>query len=423
MNISPLGLRKAVLRGLRVPVVALVSSISTLLAGLRAAEPPAEDKTHALFMGLDLSVEHEKTFHRVKDVSGDSFVITAKAAPVFLPVNRASRNLRVNNVLKLTSVSASITNLTSKRVYTARADPKMRRMVEMNRAMASMDDAQSLAIDKAAALSQATSGINTGDQDISGSGGAAHADWQEANARATAAAFDSAQTSSTLANSYLTSSAFVEGRTQDDLAKELFDGIEATFELSSETPLNNPYVLLVARFREPRAPVSTARNWIYAESLDPISSTPVKFHVMKGGFPPGYVLEDFQVHIYNRGEEVATNVSSKRVSLTREEAFEYVMIQYVSAHKGATLPAAPAMGKLPPDFNARLTGGQFNQTYYVKVTKDGTANGAYMDESCMQKIEDPYLESVVNSIRFTPALEKGKPVDAVTRLKLNDLPH
>jgi hypothetical protein len=398
-------------RGFLILAAALVSLNSTSLMGLRASETTAEEKTHTLFMGLDLSLEHEKKFHRVRDVSGDSFVITANAAPVFLPVNRASRNLRVNNALKLTSVSAAISNLTSNRAYTPQADPKMRRMVEMNRAIATLDDAESLAIDKSALIAQTATPLDPN----------AGAGVREARDREVTAASDKAQAASSLANSYLTSSSFLDGRVQDDLAKELFDGIEVKFELSSETPLNNPYVLLVARFREPGAPASTARNWIYAKSLDPIGTTPLKFHVMKGGFPPGYTLEDFKVHLYNRGEEVATNVASKRVSLTRDEAFEYVMVQYLGSHKGATLPATAAMGKLPPDFKARLTGGQLRQTYFVKVSKDGTANGAYLDEACSQKIEDSYLKSVVESIRFKPALEKGKPVDAVAQLKLEDL--
>jgi hypothetical protein len=186
--------------------------------------------------------------------------------------------------------------------------------------------------------------------------------------------------------------------------------------------LNDPYFLLVARFREPKAPASSARNWIYAKSLEPLSSTPVRFKLLKGGFPRGYILEDFDVHLYNRGDEVATNVSPKRVPLTRDEAFEYVKIQYLGSHKAATLPPTPAMGKLPPDLHSRLSGGQFSREYYVKVSKEGLAQGAFMDEACSQKIEDGYLENVVKSIRFRPALDKGKPTEGVARLKLEDLP-
>lgn len=332
-------------------------------------------------------------------------MITANAAPVLLPVNRASHNLKVSSALKLTSVSGSITNLKSERTYTPGNDPQMNRMKEMNRAVAALEDNKALAIDRYSALSREIAGP--------------YGDPTGALERAKAEAMDAFDSASILSNSALISG--FDGKVQSDLAKELYDAIEIKFELSAETPLNNPYILLVARFRERNAPPSTARNWIYAESLQPIDSKPVEFHRIKGGFPRGYILEDFKVHLYNRGEEVATNVSSKRVPLTREEAFEYVKIQYIASHKGATVPATPAMGKLPPDFNTRITGGQFNRTYYVKVSKDGVAEGAFMDAACKQRIEDAYLESVVNSIRFKPALEKGKPVSAVAPLKLDKL--
>ena len=394
------------MQSLRLIAAGIAATLSAQLAPVRAAEPSTEDQTHTLFMGLDLSIEHQKSFHRVRDVSGDSFVITAGAAPVLLPVNRASHNLKVSSALKLTGVSGSITNLKSERTYTAGNDPQMNRMKEMNRAIGALEDNKSLAIDRYASIKREIAGP--------------YADPSGAMERAADEAMASFESASILSNSALISG--FDGKAQSDLAKELYDAIEVKFELSAETPLNNPYILLVARFREPNAPPSTARNWIYAESLRPIDSTPVKFHRIKGGFPPGYILEDFKVHLYNRGEEVATNVSSKRVPLTREEAFEYVKIQYIASHKGATVPATPAMGKLPPDFNARITGGQFNRTYYVKVSKDGVAEGAFMDADCKQKIEDEYLESVVNSIRFKPALEKGKPVSAVAQLKLDKLP-
>jgi hypothetical protein len=388
----------------------------------RADEPAAESKTHTLFMGLDLSIENQNAFHRVKDVSGDSFVITTNAAPVFLPTNRVSHNLKVSKALKLTSVSASITNFTSGRAYTVTNNPRMQRLKEMNMAVSALEANQALAIDRAAAISQEQPGIYAGIDDVSGSGAAAQLAAEDRAAKAFDDAMVKYNTSSILANSNLVMGSFYEGQAQGDLAQELFDAIEAEFELSAETPLNNPYMLLVAKFREPKAPPSSARNWIYAKSLDPIGSTPVKFKILKGGFPRGYTLDDFSVHLYNRGEEVATNISAKRVPLTRDEAFEYVKIQYVSSHKGATLPATPAMGKLPTDLHARLSGGQFNREYYVKVSKEGLAEAAFMDEACSEKIADPYLDNVVRSIRFKPALAKGKPVDAVARLKLEDLP-
>jgi hypothetical protein len=114
-------------------------------------------------------------------------------------------------------------------------------------------------------------------------------------------------------------------------------------------------------------------------------------------------------------------VADKRVPLTRDEAFQYVLIDYVSSHKGASLPATPAMGKLPADLRARLGSGQLTQFFYVKVSKEGMPVEAYLDESCSHKVDDPYLQSVIRDLRFNPALEKGRPVGGIALLKLGDL--
>ena len=185
---------------------------------------------------------------------------------------------------------------------------------------------------------------------------------------------------------------------------------------------DNPYVVIVAQYHDSDEAKGTAHNWIYAKELDPIDRTPRKVTIRKGGFPQGFELEGFQVHLYDRGRELATNVAERRMTLTRDEAFKYVLLEYLAAHKGANVPATPAMARLPPDLRERLSGAQFTQTFYVKVTKDGLPQDAYVDPSCLQKVEDAYLQSVIADIRFNPELEKGQPVAGMARLKLEALP-
>jgi hypothetical protein len=197
-----------------------------------------------------------------------------------------------------------------------------------------------------------------------------------------------------------------------------FDALAVTFEVSSAKPLDHAYAVISARYQDRDG---VAGNWIYAKALGPIGAALKKVKIEQGGFPAGFQLQDFQVHLYNGSEEIATNVSPKRVPLTPDEAFEFVVMDYVGSHKGATLPAVPAMGKLPPDLASRIAGGEFKQTFYVKVSKDGLANDVFRDRSCVSKVDDPYLLSVVESLRFKPALENGKPVDGVAALKLGQL--
>ena len=205
------------------------------------------------------------------------------------------------------------------------------------------------------------------------------------------------------------------------LRKEEFDAIKVEFDVSSEKPLPNPYVVVIAQFRPRESAPGTAQNWIYAQSLDPIEPTSKKVEVLRGGFPLGYTLDKVEVHLYDRGREVATNVSPKRVPLTRDEAFEYIVIEHIAGNKGATLPPSPVMVALPAELWTRLAAGQGQQVYYVIVSKDVLVNEAFEDAEYTQKIQDPFFADVVKNIWFKPALEKGKPVEAKTHVDVTKL--
>jgi len=163
------------------------------------------------------------------------------------------------------------------------------------------------------------------------------------------------------------------------------------------------------------------QNHIYARALDPIDTHISTVHFTEEGFPPEYELVDFQVHIYDRGVEIATNLAANRVELTREEAFEYVKMEYVSAHKGETLQAVPVMGKLPAELPTRIAAGNYTETFFVLVSKDGVGHDAYLDRMCTKKTDDPFLDAVVRGLRFKPALSGGIPVEGVAAVNLTKL--
>ena len=109
------------------------------------------------------------------------------------------------------------------------------------------------------------------------------------------------------------------------------------------------------------------------------------------------------------------------MELSYNDAFKYVLLDYQSAHKGASLPAAPVMGRLPAGWHTRLTSEQLSQPYFVKVSKNGMPLGTYADEACSHPVTDPNLQSVISEIRFTPALDKGKVVEGMTKLRLDNI--
>src|SRR5688572_22470579 len=87
------------------PVRLLVSTLvfSTAVLAVHAGE---EAKTYTLFMGTDFSVQQNKEYHRVRDVSGGNFVIKVKDQEIMIPMRSGSGSLKVDQSLKLTPVSA-----------------------------------------------------------------------------------------------------------------------------------------------------------------------------------------------------------------------------------------------------------------------------------------------------------------------------
>jgi len=384
-----------------------------VLASLSSGAPAgaeAEARTHTLFMGADFDVQSNKVFHRVQDVSGGSFVIKVNGEEVLVPMNQAPVEFRIQQSLKLTENSATIGDLKGERAYSPANDPVKKFVREQPGGATHLQSSQ-------AAMGSTMAQRDLGIAKSSGSPANIVAQVQQ-QANSVSASYSSALSAE---GSDFNNVGSYSAKLQEELAKKLFDAMDVTFEVASPQPLNSPYVVIVAQYRERDERPGIAHNWIYARTLEPIDSKPRKVRLLQGGLPPGFELLNFKLHLYDRGQELATNVADKRVPLTRDEAFLYLKIDYVSSHKEATLPPTAAMDKLPADLRSRLTSAQFAHTFFVKVSKDGLPGEVFLDEACAQKADDSYLLSVIRDIRFNPALDKGRAVDGVARLNFDSL--
>jgi hypothetical protein len=208
---------------------------------------------------------------------------------------------------------------------------------------------------------------------------------------------------------------------QNELAEGNYDAVEVSFKVSSPVELDDPYMVVLFRFQEREAKTGQEGMLIHAKSLDPIGPKPKYIRVREGGMPMGFKYIDCQVHIYNHGQEVATNASPKRVELTRDEARQYLLIEYIGANKGVTIGASAASGTLPRSSRAQLSIAQLNRTAFVKVSEDALPVGIFLDENCQQPVEDPVYVTALQEIFFKPALDEGKPVAGIARVRLGEI--
>ena len=408
-----------------------------------------ESKTHTLFMGADISINLDKDLYPVRDVAGTSWVIDINGKDRVVSAKKGPLNLKITPSLKLTEASATIVGFRKEAAYSYDNDPSV--LITRGLSQSSSMNADLLAISANAehvadtlsnkalgpmaglaasdnqfgdAALRAQAGSSKGTPYVVPKGGYDAASAGAFVAQYTAAAASSqarmlavAQQSAASAASQTTNGNEPIGT----LVTKGHDAMDVDFDIAAAHPLKNPYIVRMARIRTPGSKPGYVQNHIYARALAPMDRHFSHVHFSEDGFPPEYELVDFQVHIYDRGVEIATNLAANRVELTREEAFEYVKMEYVSAHKGETLPAVAVMGKLPAELPNRIATGKYTQTYFVQVNKDGLGGEAYEDRLCTRKVDDTFLVKVVAGLRFKPALQGGKPVEGVAAVNLTQL--
>ena len=373
----------------------------------RAADVP-EPKTHTLFMGADISVEYNKTMYRVQSVVEGAVVINVGGKEVQVAADWSKVKLKVDRALKLTGTAASVLNLKGERAYTPGNDPwenYQKGLVKAELLHGESAFAQRVAQD--ARLSVELENVS---QDPMGIGSAAHA-----KNLSKAIGKENAARSAGIGQGESTQHMGLEVEGQ-----ESFDAMRITFEISAETALNAPYVVILGQYHEKHDKPGTVANWFYAQPIPAITSDVRKVKILAGGLPPGFEIDSYQVHLYNLGREIATDVAPKRVALTREEAHTYARMEYFGSNKKASLPAKPFMGRPSKEARARLTPEQFDQPYYVKVTKEGLPIASFLDTNCSRPVDET-VGSLIANVRFYPALEQGKAVEGVSELKLNQL--
>jgi hypothetical protein len=399
--------------------------LSSLPAAEKKSEKPATPepaKPYVLFMGTDLAVQRDQRFYRVEDVTGSEFKIHIGQREFFVPTRNRETKLRVDSSLKLSTGSVRLAELHGGPAYTPANDPRVKFQAASGAAggaAAVRDLGYGRMIAAEIGLAAATHTLaNT--PESSPSRPMVEAAFSNAQSEYSLGAAQASVGDQSMLSQQYDTAAYAD-KMYRELSEENYDALEMSFKISSPVELEDPYMVILFKFQEKEAKPGDVGLLIHAEALDPIGAKPKYIRVRQGGMPKGFKYVDSEVHIYNHGREVATDASSKRLELTRAEAQMYLLVEYVGAHKDATLPAAVVAGSLPSVQRQRLTVDQLNLLFHAKVAKDGSLLGVYRDEACAQPLDDPAVVAAAGEVFFKPALEKGKAVDGVARVRLGGI--
>jgi hypothetical protein len=386
---------------------------------VRSAETSPSAKTHVLFMGADLEVQREKKFYRVEDVVGSDLKIRIGRKEVLVPTRNRSTSLKVGHALKLAGASVKLDDLQAGPAYTTASDPTRKAMAASGSAggAAALQDLAQGQVMLAATASAHADRVEAANQGIPEAKAAAEQmriELREAEIKAGVAAHQSVYDG-------LNNPATHADQRQGELAEGNYDAMEVAFRISSPVELDDPHMVVLFKFQARDAKPGDEGMVIHAQSLEPVGPKPKYVRVRQAGLPRGFKYLDCEVHVFNRGVEVATDVSSKRLELTREEARQYVVIEHLGANKGATVPASAVAGTLMPGRLKALTVDQLNRVYFAKVGVDGALLGLYADEACSLQVEDAATVAIAGDVLYKPALDRGRPVAGVARLRLGAL--
>lgn len=409
------------MRRLPLSVFCLLGAVAVLPAGSQPGAPsaPLVPKTHVLFMGAELQVQREKKYHRVEDVVGSELKIRIGRREILMPTRHRSTNLRVGHALKLAGVTVTLDELQSGPGYTPANDPTRKAIAAAGAAggaaaVQDLEQGQMLQVATAAAHADRVEAANPGIPDARAAAERMRIELREAEIRSGSAGH--------LARyERLNDPAAHADRRQGELAEGNFDAMEVSFKVASPVELDDPHVVVLFKFQPRDAKPGDEGMVIHAQSLDPLGPKPRFVRVRQGGLPHGFRFLDCEVHLFNRGAEVATNVSSRRVELTREEARQYVVIEHLGANRDATVPAAVVAGTLPPGRLKTLTTDQVNRICYARIGPDGHLLGVFADASCRQQLADTALEATLAEMLFRPALRAGRAIEGVARVRLAEI--
>jgi len=382
------------------------------------APSAAAARTHVLFMGADLALAKQMELLPVQDVQEHSLFVADGDETLEVDMS-PDMVLEVKEVLKIADTSVEIGRFKAERAYTPEADPfvKFAEAARVSSAMADARDEANARLNHAvAAEGMAQANVNAATPETRGQAmqtlGSAQASVAEAQATVGRA--------ESMMRSDVFDVASQSSRMGTESAQEMFDAIRVTFEIAPEHGLTQPFVAVVARIRERDGRPHALRKWIYVRALDPMAAGESrKVTVYRGGMSPGYVLENCEVHVYDQGREVATNLSRKRVELTADDVLQYRIVEYIGANRGRTLPASLLSEVAPGGAGARLTPAQREPTYHLVVNKAGKVTAACLDDSGKVLVQDPAVDAVLKALRFYPALRDGKPIETVLPFRID----
>ena len=199
---------------------------------------------------------------------------------------------------------------------------------------------------------------------------------------------------------------------------ELVDSLFIRFDLFSETPVEDPFFVVVATFTKPSDGDDTPYLNIFTKGLNDIEpgvSERIRFQM--GGFPENFNVVRMGYHLFSGREEIPNSLTEEIMAMTDEEAYEYLYGQYVANFEGPDRRPQLFKPLLRHKFVEVISE---NSLEAIRLKLAITAKGETSVESISGAESDELvlLREMLAELRFLPAMEDGIPVDRSVNVSL-----
>ncbi len=364
--------------------------------------PPATE--YVVFVGLDPTVRHEAEACPIVDAGPESVAVVAHGRRVSLP----TRNLGIVDTKPEPKISAGQVELADVRTrpgYTG-SNPAADRDRQQLLLSILADERQTQAINE---WKEADSNVRLAEAAVrSGLSGPEVVDAAMAQQTAATAGLDN-----TIADGMRHTTSDVGTH----LSPDQYNALHYSARISAPREIENAYGMLrlvVTDPANPRVHVCTIRFL----PLPRLGPEPHDVRVAVGGLPAGFAVEDCRLHVFVAGRELATSNSPNRLTVSPDEAHQFLVLRYLANQKKSTIPPAIIPELLPPDLAAHVGGQERSLAIDFAIDRDGKVTGLTLPPGAGDLSRE--LLTMLRSLRFYPALVNGTPMDSSGTFALSE---
>ncbi len=359
-------------------------------------------KDHHIYLGFNLDVYFENDYYRMEKYVDRSAKIDLNGSPELVDFKEIKK-YQFKNEVKVSPFEIEVENLKIDRSYSLGNDPKLRAMTTSNVLSVHQSESEDAALTKYVKMSiiQGLHEAQGGEGELLGGGN-----------------LEDAKTALDISINEFDSDMSHFGsikRTEDNM----YDAIQASFYVSSDTPIINPYIIITADFTNLGEEDRVAK-WVHVHPLNSIDYKRRKVFFKVAGFRPGYEIVSSKVYLYANGEEIPTNLSESRVEVTEAQAHEYIRFQYLDDNIGNTLDPSPVWKNLPQYILDYISQEQVNLLVTFKVSDEGKVTQLSSEHQEIREFDNKVRKALF-ALVFNPALNEGEPVEGKVQLKLSEL--